>query len=171
MAFILRMLLFSTAAFSASVLQSPQDSGDGAPDSLSAPSTPSELSLDLTDFPILESVGSSSEANVSFLLPNVDDSNSDYDMPFEYPDLNLNGTTNDDVECKESFGINLSRVSCENALQRFPNSPVPVKWGQRFKTSRNVALPYRVSSCKFVSGVQSVVVSSVYLWVMLLEQY
>ena len=94
--------------------------------------------------PVVETV-----SNASFLYPNLN--NSDYELPFDYPDLDLGSTdtnlsTNAEPECKESLGVNLSRFSCSDAYNRMRDGTATLTWGQRGTGNFQVRLPFRVSS-------------------------
>ena len=137
--------LSATTALSASILQSAQ--GDGGKDSLSMYSTPDDSSMEPDPSMIVESIGSSQSANASYQFPNAIISGSIYDMPFQYPELDLEAS-DADIQCKESFGVNLSRASCDDIIRGWnpKDGSEPYSWGQRGKGNFHANLPYRFSS-------------------------
>ena len=114
-----------------------------------SPGKPANGVPQLNQSTTVETIGSSSSGNVSYLNPNKNGTNAVYDLPFEYAGLGL-FEGNEDLQCKgESFGFNLSRTSCQDALARLPNGLGPMAWGQRGQGAFEVKLPYRMNSGKY----------------------
>ena len=152
MAAFLLLALLSPAAVFPSDIEASWSSSTESGGSVSRPPSPETPAngLPQPDQPsILETNGSSPAGNVSYLNPNKNESDSVYDLPFEYPGLELLENSNEDLQCKgQSFGFNLSQTSCQDALTRFPNGLSPVTWGQRGQGAFQVKLPYRMNSGK-----------------------
>ncbi len=143
------VICFSTAVFSATVPQPPQGAFEGAPASslsLTQTNDASAQPIALDSSMVIESVGDVQSANTSFLFPDSNYSNSEYELPFEYPDLDLLGASNADLQCKESLGVNLSRLSCTSAFNRISSRNNLITWGQRGAGNYQVNLPFRVGS-------------------------
>lgn len=144
------LICFSTAVFSATVPQPPQGAFEGAPGSplsLTQTNDSSAQPIVLDNTMVIESVGDIQSANTSFLFSDSNYSNSEYELPFEYPDLDLLGAPNADLQCKGgSLGVNLSRLSCTSAFDRMRNQNNLLTWGQRSAGSFQVLLPFRASS-------------------------
>ncbi len=147
---LILLTYFSIAVLSATVpkpAQGAYEGGSGSSLSL-APINDSSAEPILSDSSlVIESVGDVLSTNTTFLLPDSNSSNSEYALPFEYPDLGLLGATNADLQCKGgNFGVNLSRLSCNSAFDRLSNSPSVMTWGQRGAGSFQIKLPFRASS-------------------------
>lgn len=147
----LLLAFFPFASFSASVLQPSQGTANVGPGSLSALTLGDPSSLEPIESDsslIIQSTGSSQSPNTTVLLINSSLTGSEYDLPFEYPGLDdVLGATNAGLQCKgESFGFNLSRLSCTQAYGRIATSTSVGTWGQRGQGSYNAILPFRWSS-------------------------
>ena len=146
------LLAFSPfASFSASVLQPSQGTVNVAPDSLSTLTLADPFSLEPIESDsslTIQSTSSSQSPNTTVLLTNSSLTGSEYDMPFEYPGLDdLLGAKTAELQCKgESFGFNLSKLSCTQAYSRLSTSNLVGTWGQRGGANYQVKLPYRLSS-------------------------
>ena len=133
-------------------LQEPRDVGlgmlswPGQPDNSSAEDVDPESSL------IIETVGSYPNTNISFLAPDANVSDSAFNVPFEYPDMDFIESSNADVECDGArFGVDLSRRSCSTLLlDRIRGFDTMYDIGQRFKGTFQVVLPSRISSCECI---------------------
>ena len=97
---------------------------------------------------VIEQSGSGSILNTTFTDTNLNISNPDYDMPFDYP--GLLDDTNDDITCKaDPYGVNITRISCDDALDRMSLSTARlISFGQRGRGTFDINLPLRISSCK-----------------------
>ncbi len=144
------LIYFSIAVFSATVPQPPQGAFEGAPGSslsLTQTNDASAQPVVLDSSMVIESVGDVQSANTSFLFPDSNYSNSENKLPFEYPELDLLGASNADLQCKGgSLGVNLSRLSCTSAFDRMSNQNTVLTWGQRSAGNYQVQLPFRASS-------------------------
>lgn len=98
---------------------------------------------------IITPIGSSRLANGSYTPPNTNTNGSIFDIPFEYPGLDGIEASDADIQCKESFGANLSRTSCNNALMNLGSRSDSLTWGQRGHGNFQLKLPFRASSCEF----------------------
>lgn len=97
---------------------------------------------------VIETLGEGPIAKTNLLLPGFNSSEPEY-ASFEYPDLDVGplGATDANVECRGgSLGENLTRYSCNDALNRMSIENTRLNFGQRFTQQWHVKLPFRTSS-------------------------
>lgn len=102
---------------------------------------------------IIAKSGSGQASNTTSLLSNSNITNLEFKLPFEYPDLSIDDddaeSTNNDISCKDKWGEDLSRMSCDEAISRMEDNRQLYSWGQRGLGAFQYQLPWRVSSGEF----------------------
>lgn len=134
---------------SATVQRPPPGAFDGAPGSSSLTQLKdSSISPYLSNSAlVIETIGEGPNAKTDFFLPESNSSDPEY-TAFEYPgiDDNLLGATDADVQCRASLGENITRFSCNEALNSMSTDNTRFSWGQRFtQQAWQVKLPVRYS--------------------------
>lgn len=101
---------------------------------------------------IIAKSGSEQASTTTSLLSNSNITNLEFNLPFEYPDLSIDDddaeSTNNDISCKDKWGEDLSRMSCNEVISRMVDNRQLYSWGQRGHGAFLFQLPWRVSSCE-----------------------
>ena len=141
------LLILNVFAATVSSVSTPQASANGDQGSLFA--LASQDAPD--DALVIETIGSGPSTNTTFLLPDANISGSVHDMPFDYPGLDSIAASNAEIQCKgEPFGFNLSRTSCNDAINGWPTGSTVISMGQRGHGNFQAKLPARRSSSEYI---------------------